>query len=56
METTKSQITGRDAIIYALGIGQSEDPLNAKHLNFTYENSEDFKVCPTYGNLNFKNG
>ena len=54
MEPTKSQITNRDAIIYALGIGYSEDPMNIKHLNFTYENSEDFKVCPTYGNKYIK--
>jgi peroxisomal enoyl-CoA hydratase 2 len=53
MESSTSSITVRDAIIYALGIGYSEDPLNKQHLNFTYENSEDFKICPTYGNIIF---
>ena len=52
MEATKSTITSRDAMIYALGIGYSSDATDTKHLNFTYENSEDFKVCPTLGNLN----
>lgn len=38
-----------NAIIYALGVGVSRDPMNLNDLNFTYERAEDFKVLPTFG-------
>lgn len=38
----------KDAIIYALGIGFSIDPLSTKDLCFTYELSDNFQVFPTY--------
>jgi acyl dehydratase len=41
------QLNSRDAILYALGLGFSNDPLNRDDLNFTYELAEDFKVFPT---------
>ena len=49
MEDTKTQITSRDGILYALGVGYSEDPLNEQDLKYTYELNEDFKICPTFG-------
>lgn len=45
----QSAITARDAIIYALGVGYSQDPLKEADLPFTYELHENFKVFPTYG-------
>mmetsp|Transcript_8289 Transcript_8289/g.8163 ORF Transcript_8289/g.8163 Transcript_8289/m.8163 type:complete len:300 (+) Transcript_8289:15-914(+) len=39
----------RDTILYALGVGMSRDPMDTKELAFTYENSENFKVLPTFG-------
>jgi len=44
-----SEITARNGIIYALGIGYSQDPLKEDELPFTYELSDEFKVFPTYG-------
>ena len=35
-------ITSKDLILYALGIGFQEDPLNNAHYNFTYERADDF--------------
>lgn len=35
-------VTNKDLILYALGIGFQEDPLNKSHYNFTYENGDDF--------------
>ena len=32
MSGTTSEITSRDAILYALGVGYSKDPLNQKEL------------------------
>ena len=34
------------AILYNLSVGYSEDPLNEKDLEYTYELSEDFKIAP----------
>lgn len=44
---TEIYVTNQDAILYSLGIGFSDDPLNQNHLNFTYENSDNFKSFPT---------
>jgi len=44
----ESTFDARDAIIYALGIGFSKDPLNEKDLKFTYELNDNFSVFPTY--------
>jgi len=41
-------VTNQDAILYSLGIGFSEDPLNQSDLNFTYENADNFKCFPTH--------
>ena len=53
MKPNKSLITSRDAILYALGIGYSIDPLNENDLKYTYELNEDFKICPTFSNFYF---
>lgn len=37
------------AILYAIGVGVSRDPMNLNDLNFTYERSDDFKILPTFG-------
>ena len=42
-----SQFSSKDAILYALSIGYSKDPLNAKELGFTYELDDDFRVVPS---------
>ena len=41
------QITNKDMILYALGIGFQRDPMNKSHYNYTYENAEEFKSFPT---------
>lgn len=44
------EITPRDAILYALGVGAAKDPTDPTELRFTYENaSGSFKVLPTMG-------
>jgi len=45
-ETT---LTSKDAVIYALGIGYSQDHLDESDLMFTYELDQDFRVFPTIG-------
>lgn len=41
-------LDSREPVLYALGLGFSEDPMNAKDLSFTYELHEDFKIFPTF--------
>jgi NAD(P)-dependent dehydrogenase (short-subunit alcohol dehydrogenase family)/acyl dehydratase/putative sterol carrier protein len=41
--------TEAEAILYALGVGAAADPLDARELKFTYENSPEFQVLPTFG-------
>jgi len=41
--------SSKDAIIYALGIGYSKDPMNEEDLKYTYELNQDFTVFPTVG-------
>mmetsp|Transcript_53117 Transcript_53117/g.60987 ORF Transcript_53117/g.60987 Transcript_53117/m.60987 type:complete len:301 (-) Transcript_53117:194-1096(-) len=50
-ETKQIETTfdARDAIIYALGIGYSQDPLKEDDYKFSYELKDDFAVFPTYG-------
>lgn len=43
------ELSSRNAILYALGLGYSSDPMNVKDLDFTYELAEDFKIFPTIG-------
>ncbi len=50
MQPTTSKVTARDAIIYAIGIVYSADPMNLEDLKYTYELNEEFKICPTFGN------
>jgi hypothetical protein len=40
--------TQSDAILYALGIGASQDPMNLNDLNYTFELAENFKIIPTF--------
>jgi hypothetical protein len=35
-------LTNTELILYALGIGFQQDPLNKDHFKFTYENDGDF--------------
>lgn len=35
------------ALLYNVSVGYSKDPLNKKDLSFTYELSEEFKICPS---------
>jgi len=44
----------RDAILYALGLGFSNDPMRTEDFTYTYENAEDFKVFPTFGAVFYK--
>jgi len=46
-EPYEMQVTSKDVILYALGIGFQKDPMNKEHYDFTYENAEDFKAFPT---------
>lgn len=39
----------RDTILYALGLGYGEDPLNEEDLPFVYE--DGLRILPSYGNL-----
>lgn len=39
--------TSKDAIIYALGLGFSKDPMNVNDLNYTCEFKEEFTIFPT---------
>jgi hypothetical protein len=44
--------TARDAIIYALSVGASDEALNPDDLRFTYElHPEGLKVLPTFAVL-----
>ena len=42
------------AILYALGLGMSRDPIDEKELDFTFELADDFKVMPTFGTVLMK--
>lgn len=44
---TKFQYKARDAILYAISVGVSTT--QPDHLNFIYENADDFQVLPTFG-------
>lgn len=46
---TQIDCTNERAILYALGVGFSRDPLDQKDLQYTYEGHEDFQVMPTIG-------
>jgi acyl dehydratase len=54
-----TSVTTKESILYALGIGFSQDPLKTEDFTFTYELNDEFKVFPTYAvclcsqNLNF---
>jgi hypothetical protein len=36
------KLTNNELILYSLGIGFSQDPLNTDHFKFTYENDSEF--------------
>ena len=40
----KKNITLREAVLYALGVGCNQNPMNKHELKFTYENHPDFEV------------
>ena len=40
--------TSKDSILYALGIGFSEEQLNKSHFKFTYEFDENFTAFPSH--------
>lgn len=44
---TEFQYKASDAILYALSVGVSTK--QSDHLNFLYENADDFQVLPTFG-------
>ena len=48
-ENMEIECTENKAILYALGIGASRDPLDQKDLSFTYEKHDDFQAMPTLG-------
>lgn len=47
-DEVKCLCTDRDAILYSLGIGYSQDPMNVDDHAYTYELHDDFKIFPTF--------
>jgi len=47
-DPTPFEFTEKDVILYALGVGEGEDPLDDTQLKFTYENHPEFQPLPTY--------
>ena len=41
------KLTNNELILYSLGIGFQQDPLNRDHFKFTYENDSDFQAFAT---------
>ena len=41
------ELSNNDAILYSLGIGFQNDPMNEKHFKFTYELADGFQAFPT---------
>ena len=52
-EDFEIECTPEKAILYALGIGVSRNPMDKDDLSFTYEKHDDFQVLPTLGTLPF---
>ena len=48
-ENHEVEVTPDKAILYALGIGASRDPMNQQDLTYTYEKHDDFQTMPTLG-------
>lgn len=46
---TEQTYTSKDSILYALGVGFGAQPLDAKHLQFLFE--ENLTASPTYANV-----
>ena len=42
--TFTKRLTQEEAILYALSVGCSYDPMNKDDLKYTYENREDFEI------------
>lgn len=40
-------LSNNDAILYSLGIGFQQDPMNRDHFRFSYENADGFAPFPT---------
>jgi hypothetical protein len=53
-ESYEVECSPNRAILYALGVGASRDPLDQKDLTFTYEKHDEFQVIPTLGNFQGK--
>ena len=47
LDPVKTTISAIDAIIYQIGIGYGQDPMNEAELPYVYEMHEDFAVFPT---------
>lgn len=41
------KLSNQDIILYAMGIGFSQEALNKEHLRYTYENADYFGAFPT---------
>lgn len=48
-EESSTFVKNSEAILYALGVGCSRDPMNKDDLTFTYELNDNFQVLPTMG-------
>lgn len=45
------KITSKDAIIYALSLNYSENPLDPEDLHFTYELDDQFRIAPSFASV-----
>ena len=41
------KLSNNDLILYALGVGFNQNPLNTEHFKFTYENDSEFQAFAT---------
>ena len=46
-EPYEVSISMQDAILYSMGIGFQQDPMNADHYRYSYENADHFGAYPT---------
>nr|AZL94349.1 hydroxysteroid 17-beta dehydrogenase 4 [Nephromyces sp. MMRI] len=51
LSENKKSYTCRDVILYAIGVGASQDPNDLLDLKYTYENHEDFSVIPSFSTV-----
>ena len=48
MDTSSYTVTDKEAMLYALGLGFSTDPLREDDYKFTYELADGFTTFPTF--------